>query len=473
MKHIAQGVADFVRRYAAIFRAVWADRQSLASPERTTDEVAFLPAHLELTETPVSPLARWTMRLIIAFFGVALLWACIGKVDIVAVAPGKVVVGSRTKVIQPAETAVVKRILVQDGQVVRAGQLLIELDATSTGADVAKAGDALVNAQLTERRLAALVRALDTGLAPKLSEEEGLPKGRLESEQQLALSQYAAYRAKRDSLLALVSQRRAEEQTVQALIGPLQETAHIARTREGDYAKLIEGKFVGRHDYLLRQQERIAAERDLASQRSRLQETKSALSGAQEELRVHTADMRQQTLDGLRQAREQAAQFAPEVSKTTQRNALMQLRAPVAGTVQQLAVHTVGGVVTPAQALLAVVPSEESLEVEATVLNKDIGFVKPGQRVTVKVESFPYTRYGYLEGTVETVSHDAAQDEQLGLVFPARVKLKQSHLDIDGTKVNVTPGMNLSAEIKTGRRRVFDYLLSPLRQHGDEALQER
>ena len=177
--------------------------------------------------------------------------------------------------------------------------------------------------------------------------------------------------------------------------------------------------------------------------------------------------------DGLRQAREQIGQYAPQVAKTGQRDQLMQLRAPVDGTVQQLAIHTVGGVVTPAQALMAIVPSEESLEVEATVLNKDIGFVKPGQRATVKVESFPYTRYGYLEGIVETVSHDAAQDEQLGLVFPARVRLAGASLQIDGVEVGLTPGMALSVEIKTGKRRVIDYLLSPLRQHAGEALRER
>ena len=128
---------------------------------------------------------------------------------------------------------------------------------------------------------------------------------------------------------------------------------------------------------------------------------------------------------------------------------------------------------TPAQALMAVVPDEDVLEVEATVLNKDIGFERPGQRATVKVESFPYTRYGYLEGIVESVSHDAAQDERMGLVFPARVKLRDTHLMIDGVEVALTPGMSLSVEIKTGKRRVIDYLLGPLKQHGSEALRER
>lgn len=473
MKHLLQGAKEFLDRYRQSFRTAWSARHAMTPPKRSEDELAFLPAHLELIESPVSPAARWTVRIIMAFFCVALLWSILGKLDIVAVAPGKTVVSSRTKVIQPAETAVVKRILVRDGQTVKKGELLIELDATGTGADFAKAGDALINARLAELRLAALAQALNTGHTPRLAPDPRLPQTRFTSEQDLASSQFSAYQANRQSLLAEISQREAELRTVQSMIGPLEETAKISKSRSEDYAKLLEGKYVGRHDYLLREQERIAAERDLASQRSRLQETRSALSGSREQLSVLTAETKQQTLDGLRQAREQMRQFAPEVAKTGQRDQLMLLHAPVSGTVQQLAIHTVGGVVTPAQALLAVVPSEESLEVEVTVLNKDIGFVKPGQRATVKVESFPYTRYGYLEGIVESVSHDAAQDENLGLIFPARVKLGNASLIIDGVKVELTPGMSLSVEIKTGKRRVIDYLLSPLKQHSTEALRER
>lgn len=147
------------------------------------------------------------------------------------------------------------------------------------------------------------------------------------------------------------------------------------------------------------------------------------MSGSREQLSVLTAKTKRKALDGLRQAREQMEQFAQGVTKTGQREQVMLLHAPVSGTVQQLAIHTAVGAVTPVRASLAVVPSEEEPEVEATVLNKDIGFVRPGQRVTVKVESFPYIRYGYLDGTVESVSHDAAQDEKMGLVFRARVKL--------------------------------------------------
>lgn len=473
MTHILAAIRDFLARYAQVFKAAWKVRRRLEPPKRTPDELAFLPAHLELTDTPVSPASRWTMRIIIAFFCAALLWACLGKVDIVAVAPGQIVVSSRTKVIQPVETAVVRRILVRNGQTVDKGQLLIELDSTATGAEYAKAEAALTDARLARLRLTALASALNTGELPQLTAEAAMPAQRIADARRLASSTFAAYQAKRQSLQAVIAQRQAELATGQTLIGPLQQTARIAATRAADYAELVEDKYVSRHKYLLRKQERIAAERDLAAQRSRLHEVQSALAGARKQLQVLVTKTRQQTLDSLRQASQQVAQLTQEVAKTGRRDTLMELRAPVDGTVQQLAVHTVGGVVTPGQALLAVVPSDESLEVEASILNKDIGFVRPGQPVTIKVESFPYTRYGYITGVVETISHDAAQNEQMGLVFPARISLESDELVVEGVVVELTPGMALSAEIKTGKRRLISYLLSPLRQHANEALRER
>lgn len=473
MKHVLQAIADFSQRYNRIFRAAWAQRKSMESPVRTQDEIAFLPAHLELTETPVSPAARWTMRLIIALFCTALLWACIGKMDIVATAQGKVVASSRTKVIQAAETAIVRRILVQDGQMVKAGQLLIELDATSAQADVSKAEDAVLNARLAQLRLAALAESLKTLQNPHLQQDASLPTGRWQAEQELAESEYQAFQQRKENLQASIAQRRAEIATIQSMLAPMAETARIARTREADYERLIQGQFVGRHDYLLRQQERIAAEQNLTSQQNRLQESQAALRVVQEQLDVLVSEYKEQILMQLRQANEQLQQYAPEVKKAEQRDKQLALRAPVDGTVQQLAIHTVGGVVTPAQALMAIVPQDDPLEIEATVLNKDIGFVRAGQSANIKIESFPYTRYGYLTGVVTSVSGDAAQDEHLGLVFPARVRLLQSELMIEGKPVKITPGMSLSVEIKTGKRRLIGYLLSPLQKMGSEAGRER
>ncbi|MDZ3799740.1 MAG: HlyD family type I secretion periplasmic adaptor subunit [Xanthomonadales bacterium] len=474
MKHVLQACREFFQRYGQAFAASWNIRDQLDPPRRTRDERAFLPSSLELVESPASPLAHWTMRAIIAFFCVALLWAVVGQLDIVAVAPGKTVTGGRTKVIQSAETAVIRGIRVRDGQQVKQGDVLVELDATATGADYTQADEALTAARLAELRHAAMADALDTGVLPaRPGGDAGLPEDRLQATWQLAGSEFAAFQAQQQRLQAVIGQQRARAQTVRTQIAPLKQSLEIARERVADLERLLGGQYVSRHDYLARKQEMVELERAVAAQQASLAESQSAIAGAQEELRVLAAETRQRTYDGLRQAREQIGQYAPQVDKAGQRNRSMELRAPVDGTVQQLAVHTVGGVVTPAQALMAVVPDEDVLEVEATVLNKDIGFVRPGQRATVKVESFPYTRYGYLEGIVESVSHDAAQDERMGLVFPARVKLRDTHLMIDGVEVALTPGMSLSVEIKTGKRRVIDYLLGPLKQHGSEALRER
>ncbi|WP_440976061.1 HlyD family type I secretion periplasmic adaptor subunit [Pseudoxanthomonas winnipegensis] len=474
MRHWVEAIREFFGRYRQAFTAAWKVRGELDPPRRSEDELEFLPARLELVESPASPTARWTTRVIIAFFCVALLWALLGHLDIVAVAPGKTVAGSRTKVIQPLETAVIRRIVIRDGQLVRKGDLLLELDATATGADYAQANEALVSARLAELRYVAMAEALDVGRLPNQPPlNPDIPLDRMRAIWQLTGSEFATFQAQQLRLQATIEQHRAQAQTVRTQISPLEQSLAIAAERVADLERLLDGNYVSRHEYLARKQERVELERALAAQRASLVESQSAIAGAQEELRVLVADTREKTLDGLRQAREQIGQYAPQLDKARQRNRQMQLRAPVDGAVQQLAVHTIGGVVTPAQALMAIVPSEESLEVEATVLNKDIGFVRPGQQATVKVESFPYTRYGYLEGIVETVSHDAAQDERMGLVFPARVKLRDASLVIDGVKVALTPGMSLSVEIKTGKRRVIDYLLSPLQQHGSEALRER
>jgi len=464
---------NMFKRYHEIFRAAWSERRAMDPMARNPDELSFLPAHLELVDTPPSPVPRWSMWIIMAFFATGLLWACIGKLDIVAVAPGKVVSGDRTKVIQPMETSIVRKILVQDGQAVKRGDLLIELDVVGVTSDAAKASEALISAKLTAMRSAAVVHAIDAGQPPTLSADESLPESRLKTVQHLASSEYSTFQAKRQGLEAALAQKQAELHTVEASIAPLTQYAEISRARVKDYKKLLEKEFVSRQDYLIREQERINAERDLDSQRNRRVELQSAIAGAREELSLTITDTRRQLLDQERQAREQIAQSAPDVARTSQRDALMQLRSPVDGTVQQLAIHTIGGVVTPAQALLAVTPASDSPEVEATVLNNDVGFVHPGQEVTVKIDSFPYTRYGHLEGIVTSISHDAVQDEKLGLIFPARVRLRQSSLDIEGVKVMVTPGMALSAEIMTGKRRVIDYLLSPLRTNLNESMREQ
>jgi hemolysin D len=451
---------ELLARYRAILAAAWAARHELAGPRRLADEAAFLPAALSLQETPVHPAPRRAMWAIMALFGLALAWSCIGEVDIVAVAPGRIIVSDRTKVVQPLEAGVIKAIKVKDGDQVLAGQVLIELDPTTATADRESVGQQLKAAQAEALRTKALLAALQRGMAG----------GGGDAQQQAEWDDITAKLARLD---AETARRRAEVATVQEAIAKLQATLPLAGRREADFKALTDQGFVSGHASQDRMRERIELERDLATQQARLHEAQAALAESHQGKLAYLAETRRALNDRLTKAALDVAQLSQQGAKTLNREQLMQLAAPVSGTVQQLAVHTAGGVVTPAQPLLVIVPDGAEVTAEVTLENKDIGFVRPGQEVAVKVDSFPFTRYGLVPATVLQVTRDAVVDDKRGAIFPALLRLRKAEMDIDGRMLRLTPGMTVSAEIKTGRRRVIDYLLSPLQQTLHESLGER
>lgn len=243
--------------------------------------------------------------------------------------------------------------------------------------------------------------------------------------------------------------------------------------RARDYRDLVDRSFVSSHGYMAQEQLRIETEGDLAAQRQRLQEMAAALDEVRAQQRALLAETRRAALESIDDAQRRLDAIAQERLKAEARNRLTRLVSPVDGTVQQLAVHTEGGVVTPAQALMLVVPADQPLEVEAFFENKDIGFLRRGQVAEVKVETFPFTRYGTIDAELASVSLDAVSDERRGLIYASRVQMARTHLDVDGARVGLTPGMAVTVEVKTGTRRVIEYFLSPLLQHGSEALRER
>lgn len=470
MRH---ALADLCRRYARIFRHAWSRRKEMDSPDLHRHEAQFLPAALALRDTPVHPAPRTALWLIMAFALIALLWAVFGRVDVVATAVGKIIPNDRTKVIQPVETAVVKTIHVRDGQQVQPGQVLIELDATTAAADSERLRSESLTARLEARRAQALLIALANGAAPQLKPLAGADAARMLTEQSQAAGEYQEYQARRLQLEAEISRRRAELQATLDQVAKLEQTAPIARQRAQDYQRLVKENFISRHGYLEREQARIEQEQDLAASRSKVTEIRAALMEAQRQQNTLAAEIRSQLLDQLNLATQKAASLEQELVKAEQRNRLMTLTAPVAGTVQQLAVTTVGGVVTPAQPLMVIVPRENVLEVEAMLPNKDIGFVNAGQDAEIKIETFPYTKYGTLHGTITQVSSDAIQDEKRGLIYSTRVKLARDTLRVENKTVRLTPGMAVTVEIKTGTRRVIEYFLSPLMQATSESIRER
>lgn len=468
-----QAALDLLRRYASVFRHVWSERHKLDPARRLPHEAQFLPAALELQDTPVSPAPRVAMWLLMAFALIALLWAVFGRIDVVAVAHGRIVPNDRTKMIQPFETATVRAIHVADGQAVKAGDVLIELDATSTTADTTRTANDLVTARLQGARARAMLAALAGGRLPPLGAVAGAGPERLAQEQHVLDGQYGEYRARLARIDADVAKREAELRSTREIVRKLEQTVPIARRRAQDFKDLVEKNFVSRHGYLEKEQARIEQEADLATQQSRLQELAAALQEGRGQRLALVAETRRLALDSLNEAEQKTTTYGQELVKAETRNRLMTLTAPVDGTVQQLAVHTVGGVVTEAQPLLMLVPRDNPIEVEAFVENKDIGFVNPGQAAVVKIETFPFTRYGTVDATVTSVSDDAVNDEKRGLIFPMRVKLARNALRVENKTVHLSPGMAVTVEVRTAQRQVVEYFLSPLLQYANESLRER
>lgn len=466
---------DLIGRYTRVLQSAWGMRAALDPPIRLRHEIEFQPAAMALRDTPIHPAPRWAMGLIVGLLVLAVAWASLGKVDVVATAEGKIVPNGEVKTIQPEDTAVVTAIHVTDGQVVKKGDVLIDLDATDATSNANQAESQLVAARNEAARGHALLEAIDKGEAPVLLASAIPGTANLATQRQVLAGEYADYLGTVREMEADIAQTSAALKETAAEITKLQGTLPIEETKERDYAQLVVPGYVGRHDYYNEQQAVIEQKQDLAAQKAKLIETQATLDAARRKRDAYIAQTCRTWLEKIQDDETKATSADSDLAKARNHTRLMHLVAPVDGTVQQLTVHTVGGVVSPAQTLVNVVPAEHQLVVEAIIDNQDIGFIQRGQLVEVKVEAFPYTRYGVLHGTVVQVSNDAKQDEndKKKWVFAAQVALPTESMLIEGKSVHLTPGMAVTAEIKTGRRRIMSYLLSPLIQHARESLHER
>jgi hemolysin D len=461
--------------------------------ERRGEELAFLPAALEIVETPPSPIGRTIGATIILLFCAALAWAWWGTIDIVASATGKIVPSGRTKVIQPFETGVVRSIRVQDGQAVKAGDVLIELDPTVNAAERDHLHNDLLAEQLNIARLRAALAGRDDAVADFTPPADADPV-LISTQRQLLLSQVNEHRAKIAALARQQAQKEAEQATTAATIHKLETVIPPIQQRVDIHKTLMDKQLVSKITYFETLQLLVEQQGELSVQQSHLHEVEAAVAAIRETRRQAVAEYRHKLSDELAKAEQKANGLTQDLIKAEQKTRLQLLTAPVDGVVQQLAIHTVGGVVTPAQSLLVVVPSDSRLEIEAMVSNRDIGFVHPGQEAEIKVDTFNFTRYGLLHGQVLSVSQDAvirdrqqdrSDDRGLGtqndtsepknqeLNYSARISLDRTQMQIDDRMVNLSPGMAVTVEIKTGSRTMLSYLLSPLLRYRQETLRER
>jgi hemolysin D len=476
------GMIDTLVRHVTIWRAAWqADAARPLTVVPSNRAVDFLPAVLEIQERPPSPIGRAILWTILVLFTAGMVWASVGWIDIVAVASGKIIPSGYSKVIQPYETGVIAAIHVVDGQVVKRGDVLIDLDPTLNQADHAQSVNEYRAATVEAVRLRALIAGQSTFEAPAEADPQYV---RLQ--QQLLRDQLAEIHAKVGATRHLIDQRRAAIAATEDNIRRLEETVPMENERVQTYQRLLEHEAATKLDVLQAEEQRIDRTQELAGQRNQLRQDRAALAEAETNYRALVSEFQQTKQTELATTDTKAASLAQDVVKAGQRTGFQKLLSPIDGVVQQLAVHTVGGVVTPAQALLMVVPQEHPLEVEAQIENKDVGFVTEGQPVEVKVETFPFTLYGTIPGTVLTVSDDAvpldrdrANNEPVKdqakekLVYATRVMLERSTMLVNGKTVQLSPGMAVTVEIKTGQRRVMEYLLSPLLKSVTESLRER
>jgi hemolysin D len=461
--------------------------------QRRREELAFLPAALEIAETPPSPISRAIGSVIILLFCLALIWAWWGTIDIVASATGKILPGSRVKVVQPFETAVVRAIRAQDGQTVKAGDVLIELDPTANEAERDHLRNDLLAERLNIARLRAALSGSDDPATDFIAPADADPE-LIKTQRQLLLDQVTEHRAKIAALSRQQAQKEAEQATTAATIHKLESILPVIQSRVDIRKTLVEKELGSKLNYFEVFQLLVEQQEELRVQKSHLVETEAAIAAIRETRVQAAAEYRHSISDDLAKAEQKASGLAQDLIKAEQKTRLQLLTAPVDGVVQQLAVHTVGGVVTPAQQLLVVVPSDSRLEIEAMVSNSDIGFVQAGQQAEIKVDTFNFTRYGLLHGQVLSVSRDAVMRDRtqdrsgeraLGaanessepkgqeLNYSARISLDRTQMQIDDRMVDLSPGMAVTVEIKTGSRNILSYLLSPLRRYRQEALRER
>ncbi|MBI3399578.1 MAG: HlyD family type I secretion periplasmic adaptor subunit [Deltaproteobacteria bacterium] len=451
-------------------------------------EYEFLPPAIEIEETPPSPIRRLLIWIIFVITVSVFVWSYFGEVDEVAVARGKVIPDGRVKVIQPLEAGVIKAIHVQEGQRVKKGQLLIELDPTIQQADAASSAKTLSIHKADRERL---MEEMKTGEWHKANGErekplanvkaakgEGQEKNNLspqeksivELQNKLKEAREAEYAAKEYALRFVIEQRENTLRAAEAALVKLEKTTAITREQETSARTLYEQGYLSKTDLLNKQKELYSLEQEMEAQKSLTEQARNGIEEARKNLDALKKEREKSIFSDIVASEKSIASIEGEVVKANKRTDQEQLYSPVDGTVHGLASYTIGGVVTPAQPVVTIVPEGTPLIVEAMLLNSDIGFVKAGQEAEVKLDTFPFQKYGTVKGNVTWLSPDAVDDEKLGPVYKMKVAMERQSIKVHGKETLIAPGMTLSVEVKTGERRIIEFFLSPIVKYTKESL---
>ena len=434
----------------------------------------FLPAAEEIVETPAAPLGALVIWLVTLLLIVALAWSYFGRIDIVAVANGKISTEGSTKIIQPAVSGVVTNINVHEGQRVKKGETLLALDKTTAEKDVATANQSLSTARV-ERDI--LRRLAVGGNTDEIINNADLPDETKAMLRQFASSQTALSAARQQAVNSTISNYQQQLQFNQQAKNQLETNAQNLKNRKAEIEKQLPNanpvdKLRLQNELNNIDQRITSADSAVLGQNQQLLQSQSALTQAQNQSQTQNAETNSAFSNQIITAEKRIIELENNLVKAKQILAQTTITAPVDGTVLLLTVKTIGGVVNAGQQLAQIVPEKVPLYVDAALDNQDVGFVKPGQRVVVKVATYPFQRYGYLEGTVENISPDAIQDDKKGLIYKAKIKLNDDKSSKQN-QLKLLPGMSVSAEITTGQRRIIEFFLDPLMTRADESLKVR
>jgi hemolysin D len=432
----------------------------------TKDKHEFRPLLVEIEERPLNPLGRALLWTVILFMVLASLWLYFAQIDVVVSARGKVIPHGEIKVMQPIETGVISKILVREGQYVEKDQILMEIDPSVTETNLESKKRNLELLDVETARLDALI-----GNTPFIIPPSCRDASVIATQQQIYTSTKSAY----DQQMQLLNEQIAQvnEQVNGAKIDRerLARLYESAKAKEERLTSVLD--IIAKSEYEEAKNEAQSYGKQVTMKEHEILQLASKRSELNEQRRLVTQEYRNRLLEELTQKRKEATALQVEVEAIEFKSAKQRLRAPVDGYVGKLMVHTVGGVVTPAEKLISIVPKDAPLVIKATVMNQDIGFVKNGMAAAIKVDTFDFQKYGLIDGNVTHVSDDAIEDEKLGPVYEVYIEPQQHTLMVEGEELRLHSGMSVTAELKVGNRRIIEFFIYPLIKYMDEGMSVR
>ena len=437
-----------------------------------SEDKEFLPPAVEILETPPSPMGRMLVWAVLILFVLILLWSFIGEIDEVVVARGKVIPIGYTKVLQAEDKGIVKHILVQEGQQVKEGDLLMELDRTMSESDLNALKKEISYYDINIRRI--MAELSDKPFLAEAGAGSGYDSKDLIQQMSLYQSRQSEKRAKLEFYDAQIRQKEDSVRVAESSLEKYRQLLTIAREREENLGKIVEEGAISKFAYLEYKGKRIELEQNVSMNISQLSAAQADASAAYQQKAQYLAEWNRQLQEELINCRKQYNTLTESQRKAELKNKLIEIKSPVDGAVHRLDIHTVGAVVTAAQALMEVVPKGTPVEVEAWMENKDVGFVYPDMPVEIKIDTFNFQKFGTLKGKVREISPDAIEDKERGPLYRVMVSLEEEKLHTtDNRELQVYPGMAVSAEIKTRKKRIIDFFLEPFATYKNEALRER